>query len=518
MANVKITELPQVSSLLGTDILPTVASSATSKITVTDLANSLPQVSSSISASYLSGSSAIVTSLTSSLNASIGGINIGRGANLTLGNVAVAATLPSASGGSNVAIGLGALNNLTTGNDNVSIGPSSLLRNTTGQQNIGLGPISLFQLSTGSRNIAAGSNALRDLVNGTSNIAIGFLSGRGLVTGSYNVVIGGVIVSSSLGVVQADISNNVIIGDGQGNIRAWHNATSWSFFTPVVAPQGITASLFGTSSWAENTISSSYVSGSSAIVTNLTSSNDALINGLTFGKGGGNTINLAIGDRALANNTSGTQNTAIGTLALSASIVGAGNTAVGYQSMQLNTSNNNTALGWRSLYLNTIGSANIAVGTSALVSNTSGSNNVAIGLQALLGSTTGNGNTAIGYRAGYGTGVNNNTTGGNNIFIGNISVGVTGSDSNRTWIGNTSTTSTWLGGNLLLGQTDNFGSRLQVTGDASITGSVQISSILTLAAQDLLPSGVATGSIAVSGSGIDCKPYFWNGSTWTSMI
>jgi hypothetical protein len=52
MANIKISALPQVNTVLGTDVVPTVASSATSKITITDLANSLPQVSSSISASY----------------------------------------------------------------------------------------------------------------------------------------------------------------------------------------------------------------------------------------------------------------------------------------------------------------------------------------------------------------------------------------------------------------------------------------------------------------------------------
>jgi len=52
MANVKISELPQVSTLSSTDVLPTVASSATSKITLKNLANTMPQVTSSISASY----------------------------------------------------------------------------------------------------------------------------------------------------------------------------------------------------------------------------------------------------------------------------------------------------------------------------------------------------------------------------------------------------------------------------------------------------------------------------------
>jgi hypothetical protein len=51
MANIKISELPQVTSLLSTDLLPSVASLATSKVTVKNLADSLTQVSSSISAS-----------------------------------------------------------------------------------------------------------------------------------------------------------------------------------------------------------------------------------------------------------------------------------------------------------------------------------------------------------------------------------------------------------------------------------------------------------------------------------
>lgn len=59
---------------------------------------------------------------------------------------------------------------------------------------------------------------------------------------------------------------------------------------------------------------------------------------------------------------------------------------------------------------------------------------------------------------------------------------------------------------------------LTVTGSTALSGSVRITSVLTLAPNDPLPSGQPTGSIAVSGSGVDCKPYFWNGSTWTSMI
>jgi len=49
-------------------------------------------------------------------------------------------------------------------------------------------------------------------------------------------------------------------------------------------------------------------------------------------------------------------------------------------------------------------------------------------------------------------------------------------------------------------------------------GVVQINQALVLPPQNPLPSDVPIGSIASSGSGVNCKPYFWNGTTWTSMI
>lgn len=51
MANVTISALPQVTVLTNTDVFPAVATATTSKITLKDLANTLPQVSSSITAS-----------------------------------------------------------------------------------------------------------------------------------------------------------------------------------------------------------------------------------------------------------------------------------------------------------------------------------------------------------------------------------------------------------------------------------------------------------------------------------
>ena len=66
MPNVKISQLPEVNSVLGTDVVPVVASSATSKITVANLAATIPQVSSSISASYALTASYVLNAVTSS--------------------------------------------------------------------------------------------------------------------------------------------------------------------------------------------------------------------------------------------------------------------------------------------------------------------------------------------------------------------------------------------------------------------------------------------------------------------
>lgn len=54
MANVKISQLPAVGAVTGTDVLPVVASTTTSKLSVIDLANSLPTVTSSLTATSAS--------------------------------------------------------------------------------------------------------------------------------------------------------------------------------------------------------------------------------------------------------------------------------------------------------------------------------------------------------------------------------------------------------------------------------------------------------------------------------
>ena len=143
-------------------------------------------------------------------------------------------------------------------------------------------------------------------------------------------------------------------------------------------------------------------------------SSDALISGLTVGKGGGAIgSNTALGSASLAANTTGTENTGIGQNALKAITTGTTSTAVGDNALQaVTTGTDNTAVGSAALYATT-GSYNIAMGRFAGYSNTTGSNISALGFQSLFLNTTGSYNTAVGTASLY-----SNTTASNNTAVG----------------------------------------------------------------------------------------------------
>jgi hypothetical protein len=109
------------------------------------------------------------------------------------------------------------------------------------------------------------------------------------------------------------------------------------------------------------------------------------------------------------------QNTAVGDSALANNTTGSANTATGYSALGINTTGNqNTATGDDALFNNTTGSFNTANGFDALSLNTTGAHNTASGYSALDSNTTGGNNIAVGSLAG-----SNLTTGSHNIDIGN---------------------------------------------------------------------------------------------------
>jgi hypothetical protein len=173
--------------------------------------------------------------------------------------------------------------------------------------------------------------------------------------------------------------------------------------------------------------------GTSTPAKKLDVNGDSLINGLTVGRGGGDSMfNVALGNNALANNNGGARNTAVGYYSSSSNVTGNGNTSVGYEALKNNTGDSNVAIGSESLPSNSTGSGNVGVGRYSLGNNTTGSSNIAIGsgVGTLLSNTNGSQNIAIGGYAMYSqNGVNGSVAIGwasqylNTAGAGNTSIG-----------------------------------------------------------------------------------------------
>lgn len=138
---------------------------------------------------------------------------------------------------------------------------------------------------------------------------------------------------------------------------------------------------------------------SPTITGTLTTVNDAVINSVKVGKGGGNIAsNTAIGAGASQSNTTGNNNTSIGV-----------NASANTKSGQLNT-----AIGSQSMLNNDGGSSCVAVGVNALLNQVSLVDNTAIGVGALSDN--------ILYNNVGGLGASCQANGSNQIVLGNTSI------------------------------------------------------------------------------------------------
>jgi hypothetical protein len=264
----------------------------------------------------------------------------------------------------------------------------------------------------------------------------------------------------------------------QANVNyEFQNANGYSFLQTTFTPQGPTGTtgptgstgptgptgtpywtLSGTSLYPDSTTYNVGIGTISPdptykldVTGSLRATQDATINTLTVGRGGGNVStntavgfstlisntgsiggptgsnNTAIGYQSLESNTIGDSNTAIGTNALRGNTGGNNNTAIGNASLRDNLSDSNTAIGNASLTLNTTGKNNTAIGSFTL-NNNNGDSNTAIGYETLQYNDTASANTSIGVRA-----LRYNTTGYRNVAIGGSAlqgptgvIGVTG--------------------------------------------------------------------------------------------
>jgi hypothetical protein len=107
-------------------------------------------------------------------------------------------------------------------------------------RNIAIGDQVLASLSGGSgRNIGIGELSYYDTTTGQYNIGIGERAGQKVTTGAYNVILGAYDGNSGNLDIRT-LSNNVVIADGQGNIRQYINSSGNVGIKTTVVTEALT--------------------------------------------------------------------------------------------------------------------------------------------------------------------------------------------------------------------------------------------------------------------------------------
>jgi hypothetical protein len=388
------------------------------------------------------------------------------------------------------------------GNSNVSIGRYAML-GVSGSTNV-------------ANTVAIGEGALQNITTGTGNTAIGYQAGDGITTSGFNTLVGfGTEAGSSnsstvMGYQASGVGSRVVaIGyqaQGGGVTNGWQNVGI-----------GYQANFQGAS---ENAISLGYQAGYNGTVQSVSIGGNAGFNGSDYsvmvGHDAGKTATanntVAIGYQALTALTTGTGNTAIGYQAGLAVTTGINNIHIGYATGDNNNSyttligytaksagDNAVSIGW----LTRAGTRSTSIGTLAGANGGGGQNNVYIGDSSGRFNTGAN-NVIIGRYAGY-----NSSTSSNSIFIG-YQAGENETGSNKLYIENSNSSSP-----LIYGEFDNnlvrINGKLLVSNSLDVTGSVSASTyygdgsnltgINTGSWNGIFTgSAVITGSTTISGS------------------
>ena len=150
--------------------------SGTGGVTINNSANSI------VNASFPNaGGLAVTGTVTSTTDATLSGVRVGKGAGAIVSNTAVgsAALNANTTGANNTGSGSSALRDNNTGNLNTANGASALLKNTVGNDNTAYGRSSLQNNISGSNNAAGGSLALLNNTTGSGNTALNPLNSAG---------------------------------------------------------------------------------------------------------------------------------------------------------------------------------------------------------------------------------------------------------------------------------------------------------------------------------------------------
>ena len=140
----------------------------------------------------------------------------------------------------NTAVGVGALDAITTGDSNVAFGASSLSAATVSIRNSAIGYASLSANVNGSYNSCVGMQALGKLAptspTNTYNTTLGYRAGYNLETGIKNTLLGANSDTTATDSNQAvgigyglDCEGGyTTVGNGSSDIRAAHGTATWS--------------------------------------------------------------------------------------------------------------------------------------------------------------------------------------------------------------------------------------------------------------------------------------------------
>ena len=334
--------------------------------------------------------------------------------NTVVGGRALDATT---TGSSNVAIGQAAMSSNTTASNNVAVGKSAMASQTTGGANTVIGDSALGSDTTGLYAVAVGKDALltQNFTDSTQNynVAVGTLAGKLITTGNQNTLMGG-----GAGDALTDADDNVAIGFaalssdtlgsrsvaiGKDALFDQNYTTATNGYNVAVgysAGANVTTGirnnfLGGLAGFSTTTGSKNVAIGLSALEGNTVGSRSIAIGNNALGVQNPSTAtdmyNVAVGDHAGNDITTGIENTMLGGTAGDALTSGSYNTLVGREAGTYNTD------------LQT-GSANVLIGafTDTTATNSLYAVGLGYGIDAEAGFTT-VGQGANDIRAAHGT-------------------------------------------------------------------------------------------------------------------
>lgn len=277
--------------------------------------------------------------------------------------------------GKNTALGVAALNSVTTADSNTAIGFNAMIAATTAETNT-----------------AVGYDALKSCTSCVDSVAIGYLAGELVTTGTTNTTVG---VESMTGCTTCTANAVFGISAGQGLTTGSNNTA------------------IGASASASQTGTDNVAIGFEAGAGMTSPISDIAIGPFTLAASTGASGNIAIGSTSLHAVTTGSSNVAVGLFAGAGIATTSDSVAIGVDALQNGDGNDNTAVGALSLSSDTTGFANVCVGYSAGSTITTGAANTIVGYNSTSSITTGGGNTIIGWANATGI-----TTGSFNSILG----------------------------------------------------------------------------------------------------